>query len=104
MEFFNKYSIKPCATLKFVPLMVKFMFLEAVQMIKRERELIRLLSKVMSNKEIGQRIRVSAYTVKSHIHNIMDKLALHTRLEIANYFYSDETFKTITKSISMVNN
>ena len=77
---------------------------EAVMMTKREREVIELLSEGLSNKEIGQRMHVSTYTVKSHIHNIMEKLALHTRLEIANYSYTDETFKTITKSISMVNN
>jgi len=77
---------------------------EAVRMTKREREVIGLLSEGMSNREIGQKIRVSTYTVKSHIHNIMEKLALHTRLEIANYSYTDQTLKTITKSISMVNN
>jgi len=77
---------------------------EAVRMTQREREVITLLSKGMSNKEIAQRIHISTYTVKSHIHNIMEKLALHTRLEIANYSYTDETLKTITKSISMVNN
>ncbi len=77
---------------------------ESVRMTKREREVIGLLSEGMSNKEIGQRIRVSTYTVKSHIHNIMEKLALHTRLEIANYSYTGETLKTISKSISMLNN
>jgi DNA-binding NarL/FixJ family response regulator len=77
---------------------------EAVQMTKREKEVIGLLSDGMSNKEIGQHIHISTYTVKSHIHNIMEKLALHTRLEIANYSYSNETVKTITNSISMVNN
>ncbi len=77
---------------------------EAVRMTKREQEVIALLSEGMSNKEIGQKIRISTYTVKSHIHNIMEKLALHTRLEIANYSYSGETLKTITKSISMVGN
>jgi len=77
---------------------------EAVRMTKREREVIGLLGDGMSNKEIGQKIHVSTYTVKSHIHNIMEKLALHTRLEIANYSYTNETLKTITKSISMVNN
>ena len=73
-------------------------------MTKREREVIGLLGDGMSNKEIGQNMHVSTYTVKSHIHNIMEKLALHTRLEIANYSYTTETLKTITKSISMVNN
>ena len=77
---------------------------EAIRMTKREREVIGLLGEGMSNKEIGQKIHVSTYTVKSHIHNIMEKLALHTRLEIANYSYTDQTLKTITTSISMVNN
>ena len=73
-------------------------------MTKREREVITFLSEGMSNKEIGQKIHVSTYTVKSHIHNIMEKLALHTRLEIANYSYSTQTLKTIVKSISTINN
>ena len=77
---------------------------EAVRMSKREREVIQFLGEGMSNREIGQKIRISTYTVKSHIHNIMEKLALHTRLEIANYSYTDQTLKTITKSISMVTN
>ncbi|MEJ2103170.1 MAG: helix-turn-helix transcriptional regulator [Ignavibacteriaceae bacterium] len=76
---------------------------EAVKMTKREREVIGLLGEGMSNKEIGQKIRISTYTVKSHIHNIMEKLALHTRLEIANYSYSGDTLKTIAKSISIIN-
>jgi DNA-binding NarL/FixJ family response regulator len=76
----------------------------SVRMTTREREVIGLLSEGMSNRVIGQKIHISTYTVKSHIHNIMEKLALHTRLEIANYSYSDQTLKTITKSISMVNN
>ena len=69
---------------------------EAVRMTKREREVIEFLGEGMSNKEIGQKIHVSTYTIKSHIHNIMEKLALHTRLEIANYSYTDQTLKTIT--------
>ena len=77
---------------------------EAVRMTKREREVIKFLGEGMSNREIGQKIRISTYTVKSHIHNITEKLALHTRLEIANYSYTDQTLKTITKSISMVTN
>ena len=76
----------------------------SVRMTTREREVIGLLSEGMSNRVIGQKIHISTYTVKSHIHNIMEKLALHTRLEIANYSYTDQTLKTITKSISMVNN
>lgn len=75
----------------------------AVKMTKREREVIELLSNGLTNKEIAQKIQVSTFTVKSHIHNIMEKLALHTRLEVANYAYSAETLKTIAKSISIIN-
>jgi len=75
---------------------------EAVKMTKREREVIELLSEGFTNKEIAQKIHTSTFTVKSHIHNIMEKLALHTRLEVANYAYSVETLKTIAKSISIM--
>jgi DNA-binding NarL/FixJ family response regulator len=77
---------------------------EAVRMTAREREVIALLGEGLTNKEIAQKIHVSTYTVKSHIHNIMEKLALHTRLEIANYSYTGETLKTVAKSISTINN
>jgi len=76
---------------------------ESVRMTAREREVIVLLGNGLTNKEIAQKIRVSTYTVKSHIHNIMEKLTLHTRLEIANYSYTGETLKTVAKSISTIN-
>lgn len=75
---------------------------QAVRMTKREQEVILHLGEGMSNKEISQKMHISSYTVKSHIHNIMEKLALHTRLEIANYSYTGDTLKTITRSISMI--
>lgn len=77
---------------------------EAVRMTKREQEVIGLLGEGLSNKEIAQKMHISTFTVKSHIHNIMEKLALHTRLEIANYSYTAETLKTVAKSISTINN
>jgi len=77
---------------------------EAVQMTKREREVISLLSEGMSNREIGQNIKISTYTVKSHIHNIMEKLALHTRLELANYSFNADSLNSISESISMMPN
>jgi len=73
---------------------------EAVRMTKREREVIGLIGDGLSNKEIGKMMRVSNFTVKSHIHNIMEKLALHTRLEVANYSYSTGTLKKIVNDIS----
>jgi DNA-binding NarL/FixJ family response regulator len=60
---------------------------DAVRMTKREREIIALIAEGMSNKEIAERVNLSIYTVKSHLHNIMDKLALHSRLQIAAHFH-----------------
>ena len=76
---------------------------EAVRMTKREKEVIGLIADGFSNKEIGQELHVSTFTIKSHIHNIMEKLALHTRLEVANYSYSTRTLKKMIKDISITN-
>ena len=62
----------------------------AVRMTKREREIISLISEGLSNKEIAQRLNVATYTIKSHVHNILEKLALHSRLQIAMFTHSDE--------------
>lgn len=59
----------------------------AVRMTKREREVIGLIADGMSNKEIAQRLNLSTYTVKSHVHNILEKMALHSRLQIATHFH-----------------
>ena len=59
--------------------------LEDVRMTRREREVIELIGEGLSNKEIAQRLNIATYTVKSHVHNILEKLALHSRLQIAAY-------------------
>jgi two-component system NarL family response regulator len=59
--------------------------LEDVRMTRREREVIDLIGEGLSNKEIAQRLNIAAHTVKSHVRNVMEKLTLHTRLQIAAY-------------------
>ena len=49
----------------------------------REREITALVSAGMSNKEIAQRIEVSAGTVKIHLSNIFQKLNLNNRTSLA---------------------
>jgi DNA-binding NarL/FixJ family response regulator len=61
---------------------------EAVRMTQREREVIALIAVGLSNKEIAKRLNIAADTVKSHVRNVMDKLALHSRLQIAAYAHS----------------
>ena len=62
-----------------------------VRMTKREREIIALIADGLSNKEIAQRLNIATHTVKSHVHNVMEKLALHTRLQIAKFMHEDNS-------------
>lgn len=64
--------------------------LEEVRMTQREREVIALIAVGLSNKEIATRLNIATDTVKSHVRNIMDKLALHSRLQIAAYAHSHD--------------
>jgi two-component system NarL family response regulator len=57
----------------------------AVRMTKRELEIIALIADGQSNKEIARQLNIATHTVKSHMHNIMEKLALHNRLQIAKF-------------------
>lgn len=65
--------------------------LEDVRMTPREREVIELIGEGLSNKEIAQRLNIATHTVKSHVRNVMEKLALHTRLQIAAYSHREGT-------------
>ena len=61
-----------------------------VMMTPREREVIDLISEGLGNKMIAARLHISVHTVKSHVRNIMEKLALHTRLQIAAYAHREK--------------
>ena len=49
----------------------------------REREVTRLLARGLTNREIGRRIFVSESTAKFHVRNVMQKLGVHSRAEVA---------------------
>jgi DNA-binding NarL/FixJ family response regulator len=59
--------------------------IESVRMTKRELEIVELIAQGRSNKDIAAGLRIAVHTVKSHVHNILEKLALHTRLELARF-------------------
>lgn len=77
---------------------------DAVCMTTREKEIIELISDALTNKEIATKLNISAFTVKSHVHNILEKLALHSRLEVANFSLTEGNIKSITDSISIIKN
>jgi DNA-binding NarL/FixJ family response regulator len=68
---------KQASVLRNTPMMA------SVRMTKREQQITDLIAEGLSNKEIAQRLNIATYTVKSHVHNILEKLALHSRLQIA---------------------
>jgi two-component system, NarL family, response regulator DevR len=50
---------------------------------QREREVTELLASGMTNAEIGRRMFVSESTAKFHVRNVMRKLGVHSRAEVA---------------------
>jgi DNA-binding NarL/FixJ family response regulator len=49
----------------------------------REREVTRMVASGLTNREIGARIFVSESTAKFHVRNVMRKLGVHSRAEVA---------------------
>jgi DNA-binding NarL/FixJ family response regulator len=49
----------------------------------REREIVGLIDRGLSNKDIARSLRLSDATVKNHVHNILEKLNVHRRGEAA---------------------
>jgi two-component system, NarL family, nitrate/nitrite response regulator NarL len=71
--------------------------IESVRMTKRERQVIDFVADGLSNKEIAQELNLSPYTIKSHIHNILEKLTLHTRVQIAKYAHTSQSYQDSSK-------
>jgi len=76
--------------------------IESVRMTKRERQVIELIADGLTNKEIAQQLHLSTFTVKSHVHNILEKLALHTRVQIAKYSHDNKDLKEAINKISLI--
>jgi len=52
------------------------------ELTKREREVLRLLGRRLSNKEIARQLGLSTATVKNHVHAILTKLRVNGRQEV----------------------
>ena len=75
---------------------------EAVRMTKRERQVIELIADGSTNKEIAQNLHLSTHTVKSHVHNILEKLSLNTRVQIAKHAHLSESYKIAIDTTSLI--
>jgi DNA-binding CsgD family transcriptional regulator len=48
---------------------------------RRETEVLRHIAAGRQNKEVAQKLGLSLATVRNHVHNILDKLGVHSKLE-----------------------
>lgn len=52
-------------------------------MSERELEILRLMAKGLSNREIAERLVITVGTTKSHVHHILEKLGTESRMQAA---------------------
>jgi DNA-binding CsgD family transcriptional regulator len=65
----------------------------------REREILQWVAAGLQNKEIAQKLDLSLATVRNHIHNILEKLEVHSKLEAVSLaFRSGWVRKTDTRA------
>lgn len=53
----------------------------------REEEILLWVARGMSNREIAEKLTISEHTVKNHLKNILQKLHLDNRVQLARYAY-----------------
>jgi DNA-binding NarL/FixJ family response regulator len=57
----------------------------AAALTERETEVLRLVAKGLSYKQIAERLSLSHRTVQNHVQNILGKLHLHNRVELTRF-------------------
>jgi DNA-binding NarL/FixJ family response regulator len=58
---------------------------EVPRLTERETEVLRLVAKGLSYKQIAERLVLSHRTVQNHVQNSLRKLQLHNRVELVRY-------------------
>jgi DNA-binding NarL/FixJ family response regulator len=62
--------------------------LDVLRLTARERAVSDLIVQGLSNKEISVRLEITLHTVKSHVHRLLSKLEVNSRLEVAAFALS----------------
>jgi two-component system, NarL family, nitrate/nitrite response regulator NarL len=57
---------------------------------KRERQIVKLVSAGLPNKEVGRQLNLTAGTIKVHLHSIFSKLAINNRTALTALVVSDQ--------------
>ena len=55
-------------------------------------EVLKLVAKGMSNRDIADHLYISENTVKNHVRSILEKLHLHSRMEAVVYAVREKLF------------
>lgn len=58
---------------------------DAPALTERETEILRLVAKGLGSRQIAERLVISHRTVQNHTQNVLNKLQLHNRVELARY-------------------
>lgn len=64
--------------------------IESIRMTENEKKIIKFISKGLIDKEIAKKLNLTVSKVKGHIDNILEKMSLNTRVQIAVYRNSGE--------------
>lgn len=59
----------------------------APRLTERETEVLRLVAKGLSSRQIAERLVLSHRTVENHVQSTLNKLQLHNRVELARYAF-----------------
>ena len=58
---------------------------EALELTPREMEILQLIAESLSNRRIAERLSLSVFTVKNHVHHILEKLQVQDRREAVEH-------------------
>ncbi len=61
--------------------------LQYAKLTRREKQVLRLVSKGQSNKTIAARLGITEHTVKLHMHNVSGKIDVSNRTEAAHFYF-----------------
>ena len=65
----------------------------APKLTERELQVLKLVAKGMSNREIANELFIAENTVKNHVRNTLEKLGLHSRMEAVIYAMREHLFE-----------
>lgn len=69
--------------------------LDAHGITPRESELIALMARGATNREIADHFVISEHTVRNHVHNVLRKLGLHSRRDVAALARAEQLLSSI---------